>query len=120
MPPTVSKSEGLLQWQYNGSSHEFDIEFEETCPVENRSIVSAKIPEKNSARGLPVRGDTRYASHPKAPTRWQSGNMMQSVLNDSSTEGMSMDGNEGWERWQPRGSSRARNQASEARSRIRQ
>lgn len=45
---------------------------------------------------------------------------MQPVLNDGSTENMSMDENEGQERWQPGGSSRAPSRASEARSGIRQ
>ncbi|ODM14634.1 hypothetical protein SI65_09979 [Aspergillus cristatus] len=40
------------------------------------------------------------------PTRWRSGNAMQPVPNDSRTESVSMDENEGQEHWQPGGSSR--------------
>ncbi|OJJ82034.1 uncharacterized protein ASPGLDRAFT_37351 [Aspergillus glaucus CBS 516.65] len=54
------------------------------------------------------------------PTRWRSGNVMQLVLNDSSTDSVNMDENEGQERWQPGGSSRPPGRASEARSGIRQ
>ncbi|ODM20120.1 hypothetical protein SI65_05107 [Aspergillus cristatus] len=54
------------------------------------------------------------------PTRWQSGNVMQPILNDGSMESVSMDENEGQECWQPGGSSRAPSRASEARSGIRQ
>ncbi|ODM14582.1 hypothetical protein SI65_09927 [Aspergillus cristatus] len=54
------------------------------------------------------------------PTRWQSRNVIQPVLNDGSMESVSMDGNEGQECWQPGGSSRAPSRASEARSGIRQ
>ncbi|ODM16206.1 hypothetical protein SI65_08205 [Aspergillus cristatus] len=54
------------------------------------------------------------------PTRWRSGNVMQPGINEGSMESMSMDENEGQERWQPGGSSRAPSRASEARSGIRQ
>lgn len=45
---------------------------------------------------------------------------MQAMFSDSSVEIMSAEENEGQERWQPWGSSKAPNQASEARSGIRQ
>ncbi|ODM16151.1 hypothetical protein SI65_08585 [Aspergillus cristatus] len=54
------------------------------------------------------------------PTRWRSGNMMQPVFGTGSIESVSMDENEGQERWQPGGSNRAPSRASEARSGIRQ
>ncbi|ODM14627.1 hypothetical protein SI65_09972 [Aspergillus cristatus] len=54
------------------------------------------------------------------PTRWRSGNVMQPEFNEGSMESASMDEDEGQERWQPGGSSRAPSRASEARSGIRQ
>ncbi|ODM23177.1 hypothetical protein SI65_00766 [Aspergillus cristatus] len=64
--------------------------------------------------------ETRDTPVTPTPTRWRSGNVMQPVLNDGSTESVSMDENEGQERWQPGGSSRAPSWASKARSGIRQ
>ena len=54
------------------------------------------------------------------PTRWRSGNAMQPGINEGSMESMSVDENEGQERWRPGGSSRGPSRASEARSGIRQ
>ena len=54
------------------------------------------------------------------PSNWQSGNMTQPVFDIDSMERVTMDENEGQERWQPGGSSRAPSRASEARSGIRQ
>lgn len=54
------------------------------------------------------------------PSNWQSGNMTQPVFDIGSMECVTMDENEGQERWQPGGSSRAPSRASEARSGIRQ
>ena len=51
--PGTSQQSQDLRVSSGGSTmavrNEFDIEFEETCPVENSSIVSEKGPETNNA-----------------------------------------------------------------------
>ncbi|OJJ84887.1 uncharacterized protein ASPGLDRAFT_35339 [Aspergillus glaucus CBS 516.65] len=53
--PGTSQQSQDLRVSSSGSTtavrNEFDIEFEDTCPVENSSIVSEKGPETNNARG---------------------------------------------------------------------
>ncbi|ODM19085.1 hypothetical protein SI65_05702 [Aspergillus cristatus] len=70
--PGVSQQSQDLRVSSSGSTtavrNEFDIEFEDTCPVENSLIVSEKGPETNNARGHQDKNVKDVSSSRNAPS----------------------------------------------------
>ena len=70
--PGTSQHSQDLRVSSSGSTtavrNEFDIEFEETCPVENSLIVSEKGPEINNTRGLQDKNVKDVFSSQNAPS----------------------------------------------------
>jgi len=66
--PTLSRPSGLESGSTTAVRNEFDIEFEETCPVENSLIVSEKGPETNNTRGLQDKNVKDVFSSQNAPS----------------------------------------------------